>query len=66
MKYWEDASNFPEWNVGDLTFKNAPKQKSRAHRLPREKPPPSTEKGRIRKSEAKAEAHQYSTAEDRM
>ncbi|KAI1005734.1 hypothetical protein K3495_g2486 [Podosphaera aphanis] len=54
MTYLEVACNFPDWNIGERTVRNALQQRGYAHRLPRNKPPLSERNKRIRKSWAEA------------
>ena len=54
MTYLEVASNFPEWNIGERTVRNALKQRGYARRLPRRGPPLSVKDRRVRKSWAEA------------
>ncbi|KAI0996294.1 hypothetical protein K3495_g11886 [Podosphaera aphanis] len=62
MTYPEVACNFPDWNIGERTVRNALQQRGSARRLPRKKPPLSEKNKRIRKSWA--EAHRHWTPED--
>ncbi|KAI1007939.1 hypothetical protein K3495_g279 [Podosphaera aphanis] len=62
MTYVEVACNFPDWNIGEQTVRNALQQRGYARRLPRKKPPLSERNKRIRKSWA--EAHRHWTLED--
>lgn len=39
MTYLEVASNFPEWNIGQRTIRNALKQKGYARHLPQKRMP---------------------------
>ncbi|KAI1002170.1 hypothetical protein K3495_g6033 [Podosphaera aphanis] len=64
MTYLEVACNFPEWNIGERTVRNALQQRGYVRRLPRKKPPLSERDKRIRKSWA--EAYRHWTAEDWM
>ena len=62
MTYLEVGSNFPEWNIGERTVRNALKQRGYARRLSRRKSPLSDKNRRIRKSWA--EAHRNWTPEE--